>query len=201
MAYKAKWTYFGDHTWRLSVSGSTNAALAGDWVLDGNRLTTITRQSSLAPGTLSGQETVVLSKLTSSLMEATPKDRKVGEKTYVLRRVEADDAGLTLRLAGTWTDAVANTNNGVSAHMSSTYETEGKATWSATVTGGLDTETIVRTGEWWVEYGYLCAVVTNPAPLSLSALEAVSRDEIVEVTPTQFTFLDSQGTLHTTSRK
>src|SRR5258707_2653026 len=35
---QAKWTYFPDNTWLMSVTGATNGRLSGDWTLDGNRL-------------------------------------------------------------------------------------------------------------------------------------------------------------------
>lgn len=194
----AKWTYFNDHTWRLSVSGATNGMLAGDWALRGNQLITTTRHSTLAQAPLSVGETVILVRLTPFVMEV--KSANNPGSNILLQRINSDAAELRQKVSGTWTSDVTNKSNGMTAHTSSTYQTGGKAIWSGTVTAGSKTLKIEKTGEWWVEHGYLCTVVTNPLSVSASEIERVCRDEIVEVSSDQFSFRDSEGRLQATTR-
>jgi hypothetical protein len=201
----ARVTYYADHTWAMTLTSSNtdipSSSEFGDWKLQGNRLVTNTRSTldNIATNML---ETATIVKLDGSVLVWKVQDQSGHSKTSTLHRTDmaaapVTDADFTRRLVGTWIFSFTNSDKLTGALLYSSYRADGSTSWRGTVYRESRSQEMPKaTGVWRVQEGHLSTTITNSQQSNLLPIGKESRDEIISVTGSQFTYRDDQGTIY-----
>ena len=199
----ARFTYYANHTWVMTIVSSDaqipSGSEFGDWKLDGNRIITITRCTldNIAGNT---SEIGSIVKLTDSvLVEKTP-DINGQTKTSTFHKIDApaasvSDAELCRNLVGTWVFSYTNASKAAGVLLYSSYQPNGTAFWHGIIFKENQSLPMPEAnGVWKVENGYLGTTITNSQSSQLAANKE-TRDQIISITDSQFTYRDEQDTI------
>jgi hypothetical protein len=200
----ARVTYYPDHTWVMTLSSSRadipNSSEFGKWKLQGDHLVTTTF-STLGNTATRALETSTITKLEEKALELKSRDQSGRIKTTTFHRANSpaapvSDEDCRQGLAGTWTFSDTNSQKKTGALLYSSYRADGGASWRGTIYRESGSQPApFATGLWRVQGGLLYTSVTNSeGPLPADSKE--ERDEIIFLTPSQFTYRDEQGMIH-----
>lgn len=199
----ARLTYYTNHTWALIVESPDgrvpSGSALGTWKLEGDRVSTIT-ESALNNNPSRAAETARIIQLDASTLVIRNTDTNGAEKTSALKRADspaaiASDDEYTRKLSGTWLYSYTNKTKAAGMRLYSIYEPGGTASWHGTIYKA-DTYTPAPNafGLWRVEHGILITTITNTQANSLPSNQE-ARDQILQVTDSQFSFRDEKGAL------
>lgn len=189
------WAYLKDHTWVMGVSGATNAALTGSWKLDGHRLTTTTRSSTLSDMAAPKEEVVEIQELDGSTLVVDSPDARGGSRVLTLQRLDGSDGALARKLLGAWIVWSTNASSGTLISGTRTFREDGTALWDLVIHTQSRTQAVTMQSEWRVDGGVLSETPTNATSQSIR-LNKESRDQVVFVTDSQFVYRDDDGKVH-----
>ena len=200
-AADARLTYYSNHTWVLVVLSSdsqiTSGTAFGSWRLDGDRVNTTT-ESALDNKPSKADEIGEITKLTASALVLRNRDVNNKETTSTFSRIEAptttlSDEECTAKLLGTWLYSYTNSAKLVGARLYESYQSNGLAVSHGTIyRNGQSSPFPNVSGTWRVENGLLVTAITNSeAPASVRNKEV--RDQILQITDSQFSFRDEHG--------
>jgi hypothetical protein len=167
----------------------------GVWKLQGNQLSTVTL-STLGNEAISTREVAKITKLTDSGLAWEKKSKAVKFRRTSGPAANLGDTELAQRLQGTWRHSSTNSSRLVGTSADSFYRADGYASWHGTYYDGLQTKPLPRaSGAWHVSNGHLITTITN-AQSGLEPSNEETRDEVILVTSSQFTYRDARGALH-----
>jgi len=199
-AADVRFTYYTNHTWVMIITSSENIPSGsefGEWKLDGDRLT-ITTRSALDDAATNVRETGKIEKLNNSVLIEKNQDVGGKTKTSAFHRVEMPSASVadsefTQKLVGTWRYSYTNTTKPTGVLLYSIYRADGNALWHGTIYKESDSLPMPKaSGIWRVDRGYLSTTITN-IQSNLLQINKESRDQILSITDSQFTYRDEQG--------
>jgi hypothetical protein len=205
----ARVTYYPNHTWVMIMVSSDDRVPSGsefgEWKLDGNRLITITRYT-FDNRVSNTSETGTIAKLNdSTLIEKTSSDNGQTKKS-TFNKIEAplasvSDDELSQKVIGTWISTYTNTTKLAGTLIYSIYDKNGSAHWHGTVFKESQSQPLPNAdGKWRVENGYLVTAITNLSSNQTPPSQE-SRDQILSITDSQFTYRDEHGTIKKALRK
>jgi hypothetical protein len=192
-------TYYTNHTWILTVISSDSRVPSGvefgTWVLEGNRVSATT-QSTLEDKAANVRETAEIQGLTDTalVLEGKAKStfRKVDQPAAV-----SSDADCAQKLEGTWLYAYTNKAKLEGMRVYEDYHPGGVAFSRGTLyKQGKSFSAPNTSGTWRVDHGSLITAITNAPPDLLARFgNKESRDEIILVTDSQFSYRDANGAI------
>jgi hypothetical protein len=200
----ARITYYQNHTWvMLMVSSDERIPTGtefGEWKLDGNHLETITH-STFDNHATDKTETGTIIKLNDSTLVEKTSDDSGQTKTSTFQKIDAPfasipDDEISQKIVGTWISTYTNATKLAGTLIYSIYDKNGSAHWHGTLFRESGAQPLPSAeGNWHVENGYLVTVITN-----LSSSQE-SRDQILSITDSQFTYRDEKDTIKKALRK
>jgi len=196
-------TYYPNHTWVVTMVSSDDRVPSGsefgEWKLEGNRLTTITR-CMFDNRSASASETGTIVKLNRSTLVEKTSNNGGQTKTSTFHKIDAplasiSDDELSQKVVGSWISTYTNTTKLAGTLIYGIYDKNGSAHWHGTVFKKSESRPLPDAdGTWRVKNGYLVTAITNlSSKQTLPSQE--SRDQILSVTDSQFTYRDEQDTI------
>lgn len=199
----ARFTYYPNHTWALVVTSSDSRVPSGtafgSWKLTGDRISVIT-ESTLDNKPSRKEEIATVVTLTSSSLTIINQESNGAERTSSFHRIDVaaavpSDEECAQKLQGTWLYLYTNKVKSAGLRAYSSYQSDGKASWHGTIYRGTESSrTPNALGKWRVEHGYLITGVTNSEGGVLPT-NTETRDEIIQITDSQFSYRDESGTI------
>jgi hypothetical protein len=144
-------------------------------------------------------ETAQIVQLDASTLVIRSANTNGTRRTLAFKRVDspaviASDDEYTHKLLGTWQYGYTNRAKVAGVRLYCTYAPAGTASWHGTIyRSDVSVPAPDIFGLWRVEHGFLVTSITNAPAASLPDKEA--RDQILQVTDSQFTFRDENGAL------
>jgi hypothetical protein len=198
-ATDARITYYPDHNWVMTVTSNDprveSGAGFGVWRLEGNQLSTVTL-STLGNEAVSSREVAKITRLTDSSLVWERGSKAVNFRRTSGSAAALSDTELTRRLEGTWRHSSTNSTRSVGTSADSLYRADGYASWHGTAYDVQQAKPLPRaSGAWYVNNGQLVTTITNAEP-GLKLPKEETRDELILVTDSQFTYRDARGNTH-----
>lgn len=198
-------TYYPDYHWVMTLAG-TDADISsgtefGTWTLKDNRLFCKTL-STLNNSTSDSAETFIIATLSESELAWETKDKTGRKRKIKFHHVSApaadvSDEELAQKLAGVWIHSATNSSKQLGDRILCFYKTNGAAYWQGTLYNGMVSTPLPKAaGTWRVERGELIGTITNSQSEKMYPVNTATRDAIISVTSSQFTYRDSKGVIH-----
>jgi hypothetical protein len=199
----ARFTFYSNQTWVLIVNSSdtrvSSGTAFGTWGLNGNRVSTTT-ESALDNKAANAKEVADIIKLTASTLIMRNRDVNGQENTSVFHRTDTpvpllSDEEYIQKLLGTWLYSYTNATKLAAVRLYTNYQPNGTAYWHGTIYKSNQSSPAPNaSGTWRVEGGYLITEITNAQSGSLKG-GSPTRDQIFQITDSQFSFRDEDGAI------
>jgi hypothetical protein len=205
----ARFTYYTNHTWVLTVVSSDSRVPSGcafgSWKLQGDRVSTIT-YSTLDDRPARTDEAARITKLTSASLVVDGEDIAGKKNISVFHKVDTSaalppDSECARKLTGTWLYSYTNVAKVGGARLYSEYEPSGRMFCHGMLYDGEKSAPAPDAfGYWKIDGGFLVTAITNSQSRVLAGNKE-SRDEIILITDSQFSYRDEAGAVKKVLRK
>lgn len=198
-------TYYPNHTWVMIATSPDKSvptgAEFGGWKLNGNQLLLVT-SCGMDNQPVNNREVGTIVKLNDSVLvfangaTKNPTFHKSDAPTAAI-----PDKELAGKLVGSWMFSYTNVPRAMGVLLYSAYQPNGVAHWQGTIYQHAQSHPAPKaSGTWLVQNGYMLTAITNSEPNQLGATKQ-SRDQILSVTDSQFTYKDEQGSIQKVLRR